>query len=324
MAINLSSLNMSGATLVRPDVKPVSYRLNTSAIKENWNEIKSQSKDLLQVSGQTGGSSANVSMENLQVSGEVKRICNYSAEVFFRKDMPQLVEEGNYTVNGVSFTKEELEQCRVVMRAAADGIGSGIGKYGTLDYKNYAQMGIAVSGVGAYAEANLTEEQAGVVKKAMQEYNEALIQHQESILSDGSYISGDVGAVSDYYGTMHVLSDVMVDEMNKLKEKLSELTGRTYAKTAYGHPVVVQSATNRELINNVTELFSNMDIQDSRSVSETMETYKKLVTPAYTAYRPSDGSNALKDYFDGDISGFRKQLDNILMAMNYHSADYSI
>ena len=46
MAINLRSLNLPEATLIKPEKTPVSYRLNTDKIKENWDEIKADSKCL--------------------------------------------------------------------------------------------------------------------------------------------------------------------------------------------------------------------------------------------------------------------------------------
>ena len=43
-------------------------------------------------------------------------------------------------------------------------------------------MQIAAGGVRAYASENLTEKQAAVEKKAMKEYNDALIKHEKYTL----------------------------------------------------------------------------------------------------------------------------------------------
>lgn len=49
MAINLFSLDKPEATLIRPQIQPVSYRLNTDKIKENWGQMKNESKNLRQI-----------------------------------------------------------------------------------------------------------------------------------------------------------------------------------------------------------------------------------------------------------------------------------
>ena len=326
MAINLLTLNCTEVTtLVRPQVQPVSYRLDTKKIKENWEQIKSDSKNLVQISKEAGNYKGSVPVEEIQSKGELSRTpCNYSSDAFFRKDMPKVTTDGGYLIGGVMFSKEELEQCRVVMKAAADSIGCGIGKNTNIDYRNYAQMGIAESSVKAYASEHLSEEQAAVVNKAMQEYNEALIDLEKETLRDAGYVKTGYEGLSEYYGMAHELSDGEIEAINKRKEEMSRITGRYYAPSVKGMTAVVQSATNKELIDNVTDLFTNLDVTDEQSVNAAVENYKKLMRPAYIAYGMNDSDGSLTRVLNKDAENFRKQISTLLPAIKYHTTDYSV
>ena len=322
MAINLYALTVPAAVLGKPDNKPAAYRVNKDKLKENWETIKNDSKDLIQVSQKTTGSENTLSVEGIKSTGEVNRnYCNYSADVFFQRNMPQVTTNGGFLIGGVEFSKEELEHCRMVMKTAVDGIDCGIGKNTNIDYRNYAQMGIAVSSVKAYANENLTKEQAAVVNKAMQEYNEALINMEKEMLSDRRYIDADQGAMSEYYGKVEILDDAAIDSINRMKEEIGKITGKQFAPTQSGITARLMSATNQKLISEITDLFSNMDSKDEKSVQAAMAKYKELVKPAYIA---SGGYDSLTRTLNTDTADFRKQISNILLAANYHSTDYRI
>lgn len=327
MAINLFSLNCTEVTtLVRPQTQPAAYRLNADKIKENWEKIKSESKDLVQISKEAGTYyEGSVSLEELKNIGELNRAyCNYSCDVFFRKDMPQVTTDGSYMVGGASFSKEELEQCRVVMKAVAENINCGIGKGTNIDYNDYAQMGIAVSSVKAYASEHLTEEQAAVVNRAMQEYNEALINLEKQTYADGTYVESEYEGLSDYYGKARVLNDGETDAINKLKEEMSRITGRYYAPSVKGMTAVVQSATNEKLIGEITDLFTDIDVTDEQSINAAIEKYKELMRPAYIAYGMNDTHGSLTRVLNQDAANFKMQISNMLMASNYHATNYSV
>ena len=136
-------------------------------------------------------------------------------------------------------------------------------------------MGIAESSVKAYASKHLTEEQAMVVNKAMQEYNEALIDMEKQLFNDGNYVQSDYEKQSDYYGTLRLLTDGEIEALNKIKEELGRITGRYYEPSVKGATAVVCSATNEKLIGKITDLFKNMDIKDEQSVNAAVEKYKE-------------------------------------------------
>lgn len=325
MAIDLFSLDKQEATLVRPQIQPQSYRLNTDKIKENWEQLKSQSKDLVQVSNKAASYESSVSAEEIKNLGELNHnYTNYSSDVFFQKNAPQISTDGNYMIGGVNFTKEEMDRCRVVMQAAADSIGCGVGKNTNIDYKNYAEMGIAVSAVKTFGVENLTEEQANVLNKAMQEYNQALIDLEQQMFSEENYVDCMHEGLSNYYGKESVLSDGAIEAINKLKEEMTKITGRYYPSSVSGATAHIASATNKEVIGEVSELFSNMDCTDENSIDKVTAKYMEMMKPVYTAYGMNDAHGSLSKVLNSDIANFKKQISNILMAMNYHETDYSI
>lgn len=327
MAVNLFTLNCTEVTtLVRPQIQPTSYRLDQDKIKENWDQIKSQSMGLVQISKEGGTVyESTVSLGQIQSTGELKRTeCNYSSNVFFQKNMPQIMTDGSYLVGGVSFSEEELEQCRVVMKAAAENIDCGMGKGVDIDYNDYAQMGLAVSSVRTFAEKYLTKDQAEVVNKAMQEYNEALFDLEKQAYANRTCVETKYEGLSDYYGKAVVLDDVTLEAINRLKEEMSRLTGRQYPPSVKGMTAGVQSATNEKLIGEVSDLFMNTDIEDEESVNAAIEKYKELMRPAYLAYGISDSHGALTRKLNDDAEKFRAQIANMLQAIRYRATDYTI
>ncbi len=325
MAINLFSLNKPEAALVRPQIQPASYRLNADSIKENWGQIKTESKKLGEISKDGVYYERGVSLEGLKHVGELDRsYCNYSSEVFFRNNTPQAGADGKVMISGVSFSKEEVEQCRVMLQAAADSIGCGMGKGTNIDYRNYAQMGIAESSVKAYAGKHLTEEQAAVVNKAMLEYNKALIDMEKQLFSEGNYVQSDYENQSDYYGTLRLLTDGEIEALNKIKEELGRITGRYYEPSVKGATAVVCSATNEKLIGKITDLFKNMDIMDEQSVNAAVEKYKEWMRPAYIAYGMNDTHGSLTRVLNQEAENFKKQISGLLPVVNYRSADFSV
>ncbi len=320
MAIDLYSLNVPEAHITRAsETQTPVYKANSAKLTENWEEKKSQAKDLVEESKQNGSYRESVSLEGAGLAG-IKAsgtYCNYSNDVFFRKDMPYVTDSnGNYTVGGETFTKEELEECRTVLQAAADSIGCGIGKNANISYKNYAEMGIAVNAVNEYASKNLTEKQAAVVNKAMQDYNDALVKLEKDTLARAGAVQVTGTEASEYYGMGQPISKEVLDSVRSSM-------GVTNGKLTAGTISATNSATNKELIGKIRDAFSNTDITDQVSVDELMEKYKKLVTPAYMAYGNYSSSN-LASILNGDISGFQNQIKNLMYAVRYHKTDFRV
>lgn len=83
-----------------------------------------------------------------------------------------------YEIDGVTFTNAQMKACKEVVRNAISALPA---KGSDLDYKDYASMGIATNMVSSYAKENLTEEQAAVINKSMEEYINSLTQAQKNV-----------------------------------------------------------------------------------------------------------------------------------------------
>ena len=91
-----------------------------------------------------------------------------------------------------------------------------------------------------------------------------------------------------------------------------------------GATAVVQSATNEELKEKITTLFTDLDVTDEKSINAAVEKYKELMCPAYIAYGMKDDYGSLDKVLNQDVANFKMQISNLLLAANYHTTDYSV
>lgn len=322
MAIDLCSMSLASdakeAVLYKPNSAQKSYRLNTEKIKEDFETIKANSKNLLK--------QGNVSEDNIYEihTGTIDRTVNinYTAEVFFQKQEPAIVrEDGTYNIMGVGFTEKEMKESRMVLQTAANSIGAGIGKNGNLDYKNYAQMGIALSAVKSYA-ASLSEEQGAVVINAMEQYNEGLVNMEKELLSSENYVPTDYEGLSEYYGMGYRIDNV--EPFNDLIDEMNRLSGGDRKHIEPGRLSTVQSATNSELISSITNLFSDLDIKNSGQLNSAFSRYKDMLAPAYSAMGLSEKDGSIEKVLNEDINYFQNQLKDIMAAVSYRSINFTV
>lgn len=320
MAINLYSLNLSEATIVKSNNKKQSYKLNNNQIKDTIDKQQLKTNNNLSIN-----KDIQSKINNLSHIGTLDTTTiNYSSEILLQKSTPKANADGNYIINGVSFTAKELEQSKAVLKVAQDSIDCGIGKNINIDYKNYAQMGIAIGNVKNYSSKNLNEEQANVLNTAIQEYTNALIDLEKDLFSNGNYVDSNYSGLSDYYNKAYVLNDTEIEAINNLKKELNKITGQNYSPTKKGATSGVPSATNQELINKITDLFSNVDYNDQKSINSAIEKYKELMKPAYNAYGLNNSHGSLDRVLNNDVTNFKNQILNFSMIMNYHKTDFSI
>lgn len=326
MAINLFTLDTPEIPHQKVKKLGDSYRADQSSIKDNWEEIKASAKgDLLEESKKNGyyresGAIYESSSEYKPAQCANGGFCNYQSDAFFRKDMPlNCGVDGNFMVGGAVFSREEQEECRTVMKAAAEGIGCGIGKNADISYVHYAEMEIAASSVSTYASGKLNEKQAAVVNKAMQEYNEALTKLEEDTLARTNAIKekerqialGKQEEIAEEFGTRRY-DTVQTDSvsLNRSEDK--------------GDSITTPSGRNKELIGKIKELFSGIDISDPSSWDPIMEKYKELVTPAYEALGWSSSDGSLFRALEQDVSGFKSFMNNMMNAIHYRAIDYKV
>ena len=324
MAINLYSMTLNSkateATLIKQDSPFISYRLNADKVKADMESIQAKNLNRLHQGSHLEDDIAAI------YTGSVDRTVklNHTAEAFFQQRQPVPAEDGTYTVMGASFTEDEMQQTRVVLQAAAEGINAGIGKGTNLDYNDYAQMGISRSAVKAYAQKNLNAEQSAVVISAMEQYNEALISMEQELFNSGEYVETDYEGVSDYYGTGRVLTEADTKVFNELIDEMNRLSGGNRGYMRAGVVSTVQSATNKELISSITSLFSELDLSNDTKVSAAVNQYKALMTPVYTTmgFKNSDGS--LSRILNQDASSLMSQITDLLKASAYRSVDLKL
>ena len=312
MAIDLRTLNYSEATLKPRDPRiQTSYRVDPEKIKEKLVTAKEEGaiRDIVQISGKTDD------VKNLSDNMKPGVYSNYSVSAFFTKDGPTVKTGDNFLVSGVAFSEEDMAKARSVMKAAVNGIDAGPGKNTNLDYRTYAQMEIAQGGVAQFAKDNFTEEQQAVINKAMQEYNDALVDWEKS--HQGETVTNFDKNTSVFYGKSKVLTDGDKEAIKKIAKEFADKLGTTVKNEdkIVKDPVVVPSATNKEKIDEVRNVFKNMDFKDTASIDNAMNLYKELMTPVNKAY----GGNASQD-----VAGFMSMIKNIGMVHSYKSLDVSL
>ena len=223
-----------------------------------------------------------------------------------------------YDIDGVTFTNAEMKACKEVVRNAISALPA---RGSDLDYKDYASMGIATNMVSSYAKENLTEEQAAVINKSMEEYVNSLTQAEKERQSSQEYFTdeqegvGNTGNLNTYYSTRMKLSNQAADSLKSQMANLPEQTRKTLLanlESVSQKGSIVQSASNKELSSTIKNLFQNMDMKDEKALNSVMKQYKEFMTPAYLAngLRNTANNNSLTNALDQDISGFVKQIAN--------------
>lgn len=208
---------------------------------------------------------------------------------------------------------------RDIMKIATDNISAGVGKNINLDYRNYAEMALAENAVSQFAKNNFDEEKQNVISKAMKEYNAGLIDLQDEFMSKREYVHNDYGKVSDYYGLSRVMTESDAAAINKMKEDIGKLTGgKSHLSKAGDIMGFEQVATNKDLINNISDTFRNVDLSDKEAVKNAMNKYQNLVRPAYQAIDKSQ-AEARKE-----TEGFMSMLNKIMANKSYKSVDFMI
>lgn len=223
-----------------------------------------------------------------------------------------------YDIDGVTFTNAEMKACKEVVKNAISTLPA---KGSDLDYKDYASMGIATNMVGSYAKENLTEEQAAVINKSMEEYIDSLTQaekerrNRQGYFTDEQESVGNTGNLNTYYNTRVKLSAQAAGSLKSQMADLPEQTRKTLLanlENAAQRGSVVQSASNKELASAIKDLFQNVNMKDEKAMNVAMKQYRELMMPVYQASGISNtaDSNSLTNVLNQDIGAFVKQIAN--------------
>lgn len=165
------------------------------------------------------------------------------------------------TVNmgGVEWGIKDILETSALIRSSFDGIDRTI----TMDYIEYAKMGLSVGNVQNYADKNLNKEQANAVKDILKVHidyytkrsDECPLKSKEKFESFGKSITPVNSFRAQYY--------------------------------KYGGWV---SATNEELRSSLIDVFSS--VGKNRSLNSALSAYKQLMPPALKASGVSEKSHA--------------------------------
>lgn len=195
--------------------------------------------------------------------------------------------DNNLSIDGTVFTKDELQKSVGLLKGAQGELSSHITESKLLDYMNYAHFEIARNIVDKYSKKNLNAEQGELINKALNSFIDKAQDLHDNIIKRIFEKTQD-----KYYG-YKVTDTAVIDDL----------------ATVTGDKVV---ASNLDLINRITTLFSTVDFSDSAAVTKVINEYKELVTPAYQEI--TEDNEKLEDKLSYDELSLDKTIKSILAA----------
>lgn len=193
--------------------------------------------------------------------------------------------DNTFSIDGTVFTAEELQKAVRVLKGVEGEISAHITESKLLDYINYAHFEIARNVVGKYAKKNLNTEQTELVIKALNSFIEKAQEVHDSIIKRIFEKTQD-----KYYG--YKVTDTAVND------DLATVTGDKVV------------ASNQDLINRITSLFSTADFSDSAAVSKVIKDFKEMVIPAYKEV--TEDAEKLEDKLSYDELSLNKTIKNFM------------
>lgn len=318
----------------------ISYT-NTGLISPNYDAVNKANKILAgktaeDLKANTSGTMQELSTEEVREMREKARNEQRTLNV----DRSEIVNNvywktgDNITnnVDGVSFTNEEMKACKEVVKNAIAALPT---KGSDLDYEDYAAMGIAANMVNTYATEHLTEEQAEVVNKSINDYLDGLVQAEKERHAQSGYFIDDtegVGSTAElnkYYAVRQQLSEEAAESLrSQITSNLPENTRNTLLDNlehASKQGSVVQSASNKQLADTIRLLFQNLNLNDGNAANDAFARYREMMLPVYRAagientVNHNSLSNVLKqdeDRFSMQIANARAVISNIGSSLN--------
>ena len=307
---------------------------NTGLISPNYDAINKANKILAgktaeDLKANTSGTMQELSTEEVREMREKarneQRTLNVDRSEIVNNVYWKTGDNITYNVDGVTFSNDEMKACKEVVKSAIAALPT---KGSDLDYEDYAVMGIAANMVNIYATEHLTEEQAEVVNKSINDYLNSLVQAEKERHAGNGYSVdtteniGSTGELNEYYAVRQQLSDDAVESLkSQLTSDLPESTRKMLLANlehARKNGSVVQSASNEQLANTIRALFQNIDLRDGNEVNGAFSKYRELVTPAYRANGIENTMNhdSLSHVLEQDINRFSIQIANMKAVLN--------
>lgn len=193
--------------------------------------------------------------------------------------------DNTFSIDGTAFTADELQKAVGVLKGTEGEISAHITESKLLDYINYAHFEIARNVVDKYSKKNLNTQQTELVIKALNSFIEKAQEVHDSIIKRIFEKTQD-----KYYG--YKVTDTAVND------DLATVTGDKVV------------ASNQDLINRITALFSSVDFSDSAAVSKVIKDFKEMVIPAYKEV--TEDTEKLEDKLSYDELSLGKTIKNFV------------
>ncbi len=193
--------------------------------------------------------------------------------------------DNTFSIDGTAFTADELQKAVGVLKGTEGEISAHITESKLLDYINYAHFEIARNVVDKYSKKNLNAQQTELVIKALNSFIEKAQEVHDSIIKRIFEKTQD-----KYYG--YKVTDTAVND------DLATVTGDKVV------------ASNQDLINRITSLFSSVDFSDSAAVSKVINDFKEMVIPAYKEV--TEDTEKLEDKLSYDELSLSKTIKNFM------------
>lgn len=304
--MDLFSLDASPAKLVKSQVKVNYSKLDPEKLRQSVKTLN-ESKNLID-SDEVMGKLDTSSNELLQDSK-----ISHAATVFFESKLDVCPDEdGNVTVMDAKFSKDEFQNCRDLIQS----MRSDVKTKSFLDYDDYAKQSLMTNIVTTYGKTHLNEEQTKVLTSAVNDY----INSQQDLATENSSketISSFSG-IKDYYGKSNIISKEQASYINESFNKIglkSNIKG--------GTETVLPQATNEDVINSITSLFSNVDLNDPDELDKALSSYQELLKPVYSILNAGISDKDLNNLVQSKSNDLIDLVNKYRSYMNPSISDYA-
>lgn len=306
MLMDLFSLDASPAKLVKSQVKVNYSKLDPEKLRQSVKTLN-ESKNLID-SDEVMGKLDTSSNELLQDSK-----ISHAATVFFESKLDVCPDEdGNITVMDAKFSKDEFQNCRNLIQS----MRSDVKTKSFLDYDDYAKQSLMNNIVTTYGKTHLNEEQTKVLTSAVNDY----INSQQDLATENSSketISSFSG-ISDYYGKSNIISK---EQASNLNESFNKIGLKSNIKE--GTETVLPQATNEDVINSITALFSNVDLNDPDELDKALSSYQELLKPVYSTLNAGISDKDLNNLVQSKSNDLMNLVNKYRSYMNPSISDYA-
>lgn len=304
--MDLFSLDASPAKLVKSQVKVNYSKLDPEKLRQSVKTLN-ESKNLIDSDEVMGklDTSSNELLKDSKIS--------HAATVFFESKLDVCPDEdGNITVMDTKFSKDEFQNCRDLIQS----MRSDVKTKSFLDYDDYAKQFLMNNIVTTYGKTHLNEEQTKVLTSAVNDY----INSQQDLATENSSketISSFSG-IKDYYGKSNIISKELASNINESFNKIG-----LKSNIKEGTETVLPQATNEDVINSITSLFSNVDLNDPDELDKALSSYQELLKPVYSTLNVGISDKDLNNLVQSKSNDLMNLVNKYRSYMNPSISDYA-